>query len=329
MKNKIFNSNSIYQLLLFLLLTKKEERDLFIVGDAFPEKVRKNLDNIIFVGNDMVIFDSKNKVKYLFNYISQLIKLRLLYHSKLKYIKHKEIYGATIFAPLFAKNNTVYVLEDGTGSYVKEEDLGSSFFWQIKKYLHRIFLGTSDNFSSERQSHTSKIFYTGIGTIPADVLPKAEIINIQQLWNDKDDFEKNEILRIFNLQPDVKDKIQNRSVILFTQTLNEDKLVQTEEEKIEIYRKALVDVDYSTVIIKPHPRERTDYAKFFPGASVLDGQLPFQLLSLNGVKLKKAITLFSTAALSLDSDVEIKWYGTSLSETLANKYGSIPISKFR
>jgi len=329
MKNKIFNSNSIYQLLLFLLLTRREERDLFIVGDAFPEKVRKNLDNSIFVGNDMVRFDSENKVKYLFNYVLQLIKLRQLYHSKLKFIKDKEIYGATIFAPLFAKDNIVYVLEDGTGSYVKKEDLGSSFFWQIKKYLHRIFLGTSDNFNTERQKYTSKIFYTGIGTIPSDVLPKAEIINIQQLWDDKNDLDKNEILRIFNIQPDVKDKVQNRSVILFTQTLNEDKLVQTEEEKIEIYRKALTDVDYSTVIIKPHPRETTDYAKFFPGTCVLDGQLPFQLLSLNGVKLKKAITLFSTAALSLDADVEIKWYGTSLSKTLAKKYGSIPISKFR
>lgn len=329
MKNKIFNSNSIYQLLLFLLLTKKEDRKLFIVGDTFPEKIKKNLDNVLSVGNDAVKFNSKNKVSYFFKYITQLIKLKKVYNNELRNLENNEIYGATIFAPLLAKKNAVYVLEDGTGSYAKKEDSKGSLLFVIKKYLHKIFFGAPDNFSSERQKHTSKIFYTGIGVIPEDVVHKSEIINIQNLWDNKNEEDKMEILRIYNFNANDLNDFDKRNIVLFTQTVSEDGLVDSEQDKIEIYRKALENVDHNMVIIKPHPRENTNYEKYFPHIKQIDGQIPFQLLDLLGVKLEKAITLWSTAVLSLNENIEIEWLGTTLSTKLKNRFGDMPISKYR
>lgn len=312
-----------------MLLTEKGERKLYIVGDAFPEKVKNNLENVVMVGNDMVRINTKNKIRYFFRYILQLVKLKKTYLSKLNKFENNIIYGATIFAPLFAKKNDVFVIEDGTGSYIKKEDLKHSTFLRIKKILHRIFLQAEDNFHVERKNYIKKIFYTGIGDIPEDVLHKSIIINLEELWRKKDIYEQDEILNIFNLDKQIIADFTKRKIILFTQTLNEDGFVETENQKIEIYRKALENEDLNNVIVKPHPREKTNYEKYFPGIKQIEGQIPFQLLSLIGIKVEKAITLFSTAVLSFPEDISIVWYGTTLSDMLHEKYGEIPITKYR
>ena len=63
------------------------------------------------------------------------------------------------------------------------------------------------------------------------------------------------------------------------------------------------------------------YKQYFPEATVLDKPLPFELLTIMGIKFKKAITLFSSAAFNLPAQTELAWYGTSVHPVLEEKLG--------
>lgn len=326
---KIFNSNSLYQLLQFLLLTEEAERKFYIVGDMFSTSIKKNLGSkVIEVGNDAVKTQSGNLLKKILNYAVELKKLRKTYDSQLNSITQSEVFGSTIFAPLFAADNIVYALEDGTGSYVQRKRM-KGLRYLLYSMLHRLFLGAEDNFDIEKKKYISKVYLTGIGTVPPDLTHKTVLIDLKDLWLNKSAEEKEIIMNIFGIQPNIFEKCKFRHTILFTQPLSEDQLLKNEAEKIAIYKKALSGIDFSNVIIKPHPRETLNYELAFPGVVQLPAEIPSQLLNLLELNISKAITLFSTAALSVGKEVEVIWYGTTLSETMKKKIGDQPISKYR
>ncbi len=101
------------------------------------------------------------------------------------------------------------------------------------------------------------------------------------------------------------DKILHDSSIIFTQPLSEDGLID-EAHKIKIYRKLIEEFTSKKekIILKPHPREITNYAELNMGRSiyVLAGNFPIELLNLilRNKKIKKGITLFSSAVDNLD-----------------------------
>ena len=112
---------------------------------------------------------------------------------------------------------------------------------------------------------------------------------------------------------------QSKSV-LFTQPLSEDGAID-EETKISIY-KDVINSDKS-ISIKPHPREKTDYKKLFPGNTILEHNIPIELLTLLGVKFEKSYTIFSTAVLSFPYSTEIHFLGTCVHPKLVEKFGDI------
>ncbi|MEG2256476.1 MAG: glycosyltransferase family 52, partial [Cetobacterium sp.] len=109
--------------------------------------------------------------------------------------------------------------------------------------------------------------------------------------------------------------------ILFTQPLSEDNII-TEEEKIEIYLKIIKKYPKDRLIIKTHPREKTNYKNIFKEYLVLDNPFPFEILNILDVKFNKAITLFSTAALGLGKEVEVDFYGTEVHIKILERFSS-------
>ena len=85
--------------------------------------------------------------------------------------------------------------------------------------------------------------------------------------------------------------------MLLTQPLNEDNNC-TEEDKIKGYALLLKEHAFSEthLIIKPHPKENTDYQKYFPNATIIDKDFPIELMVLLNINVNNVITLFSTAA---------------------------------
>jgi hypothetical protein len=154
-----------------------------------------------------------------------------------------------------------------------------------------------------------------------------QIISTYQLWQ-KSSLEKQEkILSIFSLTAEDIKNIQTKEYILLTQRMSEDNIM-TENDKINIYREMIKDIDANKLVIKPHPRETTDYTIYFPDIYVFTKKIPIQILDMVGVRFKKAYTVCSTAALTFPYEIEKVFLGSDINPKLTELYGSIKLSDF-
>lgn len=215
------------------------------------------------------------------------------------------------------KIKKINLIEDGIINYslIKEK---KNWLYKIKRGL---LLDIISGHSYGTAKYVKKIYLTGLAPIPKEIANKVEIIDLKELWNKKTLEEQSEILDIFSFDLDIKEKIKKRDIILFTQPLSEDNII-TEEEKIEIYSKIIRKYPKERLIIKTHPREKTNYKNVFKDYLVLDNPFPFEILNLLDVKFNRAITLFSTAALGLGKEVEVDFYGTEAHPKILEKFGS-------
>ena len=107
--------------------------------------------------------------------------------------------------------------------------------------------------------------------------------------------EKETITNIF-LNDNIK--INNNSVLILTQPLSEDSLCSSEEEKIKIYSNILKEycADEKDVVLKVHPRDKTNYEKYFNNITILSNKFPMEILTFSpDLKFKKILTVSSSA----------------------------------
>lgn len=111
---------------------------------------------------------------------------------------------------------------------------------------------------------------------------------------------------------------------MITQPLSEDNIL-SEEEKINIYNNILRERNIKKVYIKPHPREKTDYSKVLKDIKVviIEKEFPIEIFMLLNMELKKVITLFSTAILSLRDKYDVEFIGTKDYKVLYDRFGII------
>ena len=73
-----------------------------------------------------------------------------------------------------------------------------------------------------------------------------------------------------------------KSVLLLTQPLYIDGTVSSEEEQIEIYKRLVAEnITDEKLVIKPHPRDLTDYSEAFPEAVIFDKNMPVEVVGMN------------------------------------------------
>lgn len=302
---------TIYSLFLYLLINSPKNTYFFVEKTFFDLnknifeninsyeiiRIEKNLKRAYFYNKIKKIFDNR----YLRNYFSQKKK------------NYEYIYGLdhTLIGNFFIDINFI-LLEDGTSNYTINKEK------KINK-IKRIIMGR--NLDMGRDKRIKKIYLTGLAPIPEEIKNKVEIVNLKELWNKKTKEEQEEILDIFNFDFEIIEKIKKRRIILFTQPLSEDKVI-TEDEKINLYKKIIKNYNINQIILKKHPREITDYKKYFD-IEILDQSFPSELLSILDINFKKAVTIFSTAACTLSKDIEVDFYGTEVHPKLLERFGSL------
>ncbi len=302
MKNIIVVENTPYSLFIYWLKEGTKGTITYVLDSRIDKTVIENLRK----NNEVLVYDtmrSKGFLAKLF-YVYGWRKIKLYWQVRKK-IKNSDIYGNDSIAlfDIFRKYKYT-LLEDGLGNYINLGKFSLSKLilgYTIRGFKHALPYGISDN--------CQKIYLAGLATVPDRIKYKSEIINLKQLWEAKSSIEQNEILEIFNFKKEYFSIFQNKNIYLLTQTLSEDGYM-TEEEKIDIYRDIISNLNISNLVIKPHPREKTNYKKHFKDISVLDSPIPFELFDLVGLKIDKVITLFSAAALNIDKDIELEWLGT-------------------
>lgn len=293
-----------YSLLVYFLITNKiiRKKTFFILENV---KISLPYKTFNFKGKD--------------SYFLEIFLIIIIFFIKILFKDNILVYGQDhlLIGNKLLLFKNFYLVEDGNMSYSM---ILVDYFNKrqgIKKVIDTIFQRKK---MLGRDSAVKKIYLTGLAPIPEEIKDKVEIVNLKELWNKKSDEEKEEILNIFGFDKNIVKSIKNRKYVLYTQPLSEDEVL-LEDEKIELYSKILEKYDKNCIVLKKHPREKTDYKKIFPDIEVMDQAFPAELLSLLDIHFEKAITIFSTAALT-DEKVKVDFYGTEIHQKLFKKFGS-------
>lgn len=297
----IYIGNTPYNLLLFFLINKynKENTLLFSINNLVDDNIP----------NTLRLYSSNNKI------LDILKNMWIFFNIKKKYnLKKVEYYvqDHILFSYKFLGDKKYILIEDGTSSYtkIKEENKKS----KIKK-----FLGILEPYGVSSQC--KKIYLREILPIPEKIKNKVEKIDIFELWKYKSLSEKKEINNLFNLSNEEIKKLKNKKIILFTQPISEDGYV-SEQEKIDIYKQILSQYkNKEKIVLKIHPREKTDYSLYFPEISILKSKIPIELYMLNGAEFDKAITIFSTAIYNFfNTKTKIVFLGSKIHPILEKEF---------
>lgn len=334
---KVFLYNLDRVLLIFLLLIDiRKDEVIFVTYEDKNENLEKLRGEKIFL--KLPNLDNYSalvqKIK-LSNYIKQIRKENRKILNEIAEGK-AELYGIDqdfLGKKLFYKEK-INVIEEGTGFY-----LNDSFFYfgkkttfnKLKIKVRKIGKKVIELIFNIRERKkvfgydktVEKIYLTNnlCKKVPIGLEKKVEIINLKKLWNKKSEEEKKIILDIFNFNDEILKKVDENTIMLFTQPLSEDNMI-SEEEKIELYFKILRKYNSQSVIIKPHPREKTDYSKYFSNCYVMKEKYPVEILELVGINIKKSVTIFSSAVFGLGKDIEIDFYGTEIHPKLFEIFGT-------
>lgn len=306
MIKKVAIISNTRMLLLFILLNRVPFEQIFFIFDEnvyIPSKIRDFL----------IVKRSKSKIQLILNSIYYFIRFNFLCHYWGLNKEKMVVWGADHItgSKFFLKRFKFILLEDGTINYNP-----STYRRSLKNKLFSIpAYGMHGN--------VSKIYLTQSENIPACIKDKVEIINLDEIWNNKDNKEKMEILGILGVDVNRISILKDKLYILYTQPLSEDGII-SEREKIQLYEKILAKYDINKVVIKPHPREKTNYQLFFKNVYVFRDNIPSELLPLLGVRFEKAITLFSTAVLQ-HSRNSVVFYGTNVHPKIYQHFGNVEL----
>lgn len=309
---KIIIENTQYSIMLYLLLIDNWKEDIFILSDIFDKNFIENFRKIC--KKVYIVYPTSIKQNFI-SYYMAIFKL-YIFLIKIKLKNNIEIYGNDNLTYSLLKKVGYILLEDGIVNYQKL--IKQNF---KRKIINLIKLKNPFYNPYGYSKYVKKIYLTGLAPIPKEIKDKVEIINLKELWNKKSDKEKEEVLNIFGFNNEIINNLKGKNKILYTQPLSEDGII-SENEKIKLYRQIVKNYDEKELIIKKHPREKTDYKTIFIKAEVLNQSFPAELFDLLDIKFKKAITIFSTAVLS-DKEIEIDFYGTEIHPKLIGRFGSM------
>lgn len=307
---------SLYNLLLYLLVSKVEEieKTFFYFSISIPRVVYENFQNYYKVKN--IPFKILR-----WCYFSFIRFFRYFFWPFLLNVRYFGVDHIYITYAILGSHKMV-VVEDGVATYCDEDSKV-----RRKNILKSIFLGPlscKNHFGHHDQADS--IILTGILPYRLTNGVKCISVDIRELWTNSSSEKQNLILNYFNISQEDIQFLKSRSKILFTQPLSEDGII-TEREKIQLYKKLLGNIDYEDLVIRLHPRDKTDYHKYFCGSVIYDKQLPFELISFLDISFKVAFTIFSTAVYSLPSETLVIFGGTEMHPNLVRKFGVVHYEK--
>lgn len=310
--------HTVYALLQYLLLVNRDDyqKTLFFIGlDAIAPEVYNNLPNV-------VLFDDSK-----FKSIKRTFWMRLyvfLYYRKV--ISTAKIYCQDhLYFPSIVVGRKSYVLlEDGSQIYSRYKTGPLANIDKCNTLIEKFVRAPMYGRTLGRNSQCEKIYYTFIGDSRSDIVlsHNSERIDLNELWNTLPSEQKESINAIYGVDEKLLERIHQSNVIILTDSAVTGGVI-TEQEQLEIY-KPYVEANNGNVVIKKHPVDCTNYTKYFPNATICEGFIPMQLLSMNKCSFKFAITLFSTSVSLLDKNTEIIWLGNAGNEKLRKYYGECP-----
>lgn len=292
--------DSAYSLLIYFLISTEEEINstFYFWNYGIPEQVRKCYSNKSFFYN----IPPKRKGLFYFFMYYVVVPLRwpFLLSDKISRWGHDHIE----MSYSIIRNFKINIIEDGIKNYYPQLPFCYRYprlkgFLFGRSYINKAFCFEHD--------WVQKEYLTGLMDAPSMHSDKLVQISISRLWKESTDKKKKYILDVFGVDDSDIAILNKCDSILLTQPYSEDGFV-SESAKIEYYRNKLSLIEDSGIIIKPHPREKTQYELFFPNTPVFRKKIPLELLLLCGAKLKSAYTINTTAIYDFPADtIKVVW----------------------
>lgn len=291
--------NTYYSLFLYLLCDDNwSERDFLIFGDRISQqtvvRLRKHA-NVLQDSDRFMPRPMPKMQKSPLEYISRKRQQKQLFAQ----------YDVCIGNAREINNWQIEIqriqIEDGTSTR-NELTLGGKKRGIFDAFFESLFL---------KEPH--KIDRIDKFVIATEVTPlpqfegKVAAIDFFSLWQGKSAAEQTAILDVLDVEAAQFNAITDDYNILFTQPWSESANYDYEEsQKIAGYRQLIESLgfDESQLVIKPHPREATDYSTHFPKATVLKASFPSELMPILNVRVNKVVSLNSTAGSCFDGFCE-------------------------
>jgi len=163
--------------------------------------------------------------------------------------------SSTSFTYFFDKFDNINLIEDGNRLYEKIQ------FGLVKHLLFHI-LKLPSLLQDGRYAKIRSIEAVAPQKLERKRRKKAIVLDISDMISKLTRYQISKLWQIFSLNG-VQDLLINIdysfTIILITQPLSEDGIM-TEEQKIELYKNVLLKYPSYNVILKKHPREKTNYA---------------------------------------------------------------------
>lgn len=324
-KQKVFLIGSSYGLLLALLAFPVSHDDVFIFnGNVISKRISDEL------GKDYMVYvrqsnsSCKGIIGKIVNLLAEEKRYRKYIHSNISdnsnIIGHDHVLA--IAYPFWGKFSTI--IEDGYISYLRYEEILSLMkkkgaqYYRLLNFWYKLRTGNDYKLYGYDQSINKVLLTDSSKDIPG-LYGKIEFCSVEGLWKEFTPVKQKRLIEIFQAI-NLRDEMNNYNSInlLITQPLSEDGLM-TEKEKIDLYSSILINRN-NFFIIKPHPREMTDYHNLFPSSFIIDNDIPLEIIALMAENISKVYTCFSTAAKIFEKKAEINYISLLKYPRIIEKY---------
>ncbi|AMQ07885.1 polysialyltransferase family glycosyltransferase [Sporosarcina psychrophila] len=322
-KKKVYICFTYYHVLITLVkeISNIGDADI-VICDSIPEheKLFDSLNEARIFSNVYIFSEEKYKSDRRNNSRSGKIG-NLITNYKLKKIirptfelkkstyKEVNIYNDWTYLGYYLRANKIYytLLEDAKDSYkVLENYVKIDYHKSVIRKIFGFIFESSYFYGKSKYSKTVEVNDEQDLKIPRK---KIRVKNKKEMFSKLTEEQKQKIYMIFTSNEEVESFTYGNSVLILSQPLFEDSMVQTEKIQREVYQD-IIDTYCNdlNIVVKPHPRDNFNYEDSFKNVHVKDKNLPSEILNFNpNIKYKKAITVSSSSINGIDF-VEEKVY---------------------
>lgn len=286
-----FEARNEYELLVSILLSNNKYKKTNIKSEIYCTFTLSSYQVKLF--NDLDWLKIKSYVRNAKKIGRYIILLRLFFFSIINFLKWKQVYlfheisPVILFRPFFEE---LILIEHGEINYI---DINSSPYYINSVYgffktklLKNSYIGESGFFDF--------VYLRDVWRCPEALAKKTKPLCLDDLSKDLTVQEIEIVNRIFAFDKHELGATDCCTNLILTQPFSEMDIM-TESDKLKLYAKVIEGID-GKVIIKPHPRERTDYSLYFPKAKILKGSYPVELFAINKIFFDKVFTVNSSGA---------------------------------
>ncbi len=318
---------SPYALLLYMLVAEEDKaknETLYVLGKGISRIVCDRLSGIYLEtinGNSL-----KDKAK---RFLSKL-QMRGFWRRQGIDVRNHEIFAQDhAVLSILLRDVNYKLLSDGPKYFSINMQEDSTEYRRLlakrnslEGKLARLFYGNVAVSPFGDNAQCTDVYLTEEDSSPVLRNKILHVHSFQELWNGSSEEKRSFVNSVFDVSLEDVSFLNRKSVIFFSQPLVADGIL-SESDYMELLKRIFSRYDHERLLIKTHPRDKYDYRTLFPDVEVYEKSVNVQLLVLNGLKVERVATIFSSSVDAFPESVEVDWFANAHPVTKAYCGGTL------